>query len=118
MYVIIKLNTNDEVIGKLSITDENSINLKGALAIRYGFSYESDPTVYLEKYCLFTKDYDIIVDNKDIMHIFKDPVDSIVSLYVETLQKMKNRPLISVGVKKENKTYDDFDHPDDYKKVH
>jgi len=90
MYVIIRLRDGSDVIGIMSILDENSIMLSGALSVRFGVR-ETGPAMYLEKYSLFNESFDVAFLNKNIDHVFRDPLPAIIEFYNKHLIKMKKR---------------------------
>lgn len=90
MHVVVKLKNGEEVFGKMMIKNENSIDLDDAMRMRYHISDESNaPVMYFTKYCIFTQSFDVTIPNDCIMHIFKDPVDSLVSFYEDELADCK-----------------------------
>ena len=91
MHVIIKLKNGEEVMGKMSITAEDSILLEGALIIRYGYNEEGVSSMYFEKYSLFTASFDVTFMNRSIDHVFRDPLKFTVHYYEKTLNNMQQR---------------------------
>lgn len=130
MHVIIKLNNGEEVMGKFSVVDEKSIMLSGALIIRYGMTYDGVPTVYFEKYSLFTVGFDVVFMNSRIDHVFKDPMKGIIHYYEDTIEKMRMKYTALAKKKKmhfksaEENDFKDLDETAEYimdynsKKVH
>ena len=89
MHVVVKLKSGEEVFGKMNIKNENSIELDDAMRMRYHISEEDAPVMYFTKYCIFTKGFDVTIPNDCIMHIFKDPVDSLIDFYEKELLDCK-----------------------------
>ena len=81
MHVVVKLKNGEEVFGKMHINNEKSIELDDAMQMRYHISDEtSSPVMYFTKYCIFTESFDITIPKDCIMHVFKDPVSSLIDL--------------------------------------
>lgn len=91
MHVIIKLKNGEEVMGKMSITAEDSILLEGALIIRYGYNDQGVSSMYFEKYSLFTAGFDVTFMNRSIDHVFRDPLKFTIHYYEKTLNNMQQR---------------------------
>lgn len=90
MHVVVKLKTGEEILGKMMINNENSIDLDDAMQMRYHVSDENGaPVMFFTKYCMFTKGFYITIPNDCIMHIFKDPVESLVEFYEKELFECK-----------------------------
>jgi len=90
MHVVVKLKNGEEIFGKMMINNENSIELDDAMRLRYHISDESNsPVMYFTKYCIFTRSFDVTIPNECIMHIFKDPVDSLIAFYEDELNDCK-----------------------------
>ena len=90
MHVVVKLKSGEEVFGKMMIKNENNIELDDAMLMRYHISEETDaPVMYFTKYCIFTQSFGVTIPNDCIMHIFKDPVDSLISFYEDELYDCK-----------------------------
>jgi hypothetical protein len=90
MHVVVKLKSGEEVFGKMMIKNENSIELDDAMLMRYHISEETDaPVMYFTKYCIFTQSFDVTIPNDCIMHIFKDPVESLIDFYEKELIECK-----------------------------
>jgi hypothetical protein len=86
MHVVVKLKSGEELFGKMLIKNENSIDLDDAMRMRYHISEENGaPVMYFTKYCIFTKSFEVSIPNDCIMHIFKDPVDSLIDFYEKEL---------------------------------
>ena len=72
------------------IKNENSIELDDAMRMRYHINEETEaPVMYFTKYCIFTKSFDVTIPNECIMHVFKDPVDSLIEFYERELEDCK-----------------------------
>ena len=91
MHVIIKLKNGEEVMGKMSITAEDSILLEGALIIRHGYNDQGVSSMYFEKYSLFTAGFDVTFMNRSIDHVFRDPLKFTIHYYEKTLNNMQQR---------------------------
>lgn len=91
MHVIIKLKNGEEVMGKMSITAEDSILLEGALIIRHGYNDQGISSMYFEKYSLFTAGFDVTFMNRSIDHVFRDPLKFTIHYYEKTLNNMQQR---------------------------
>ena len=90
MHAVVKLKTGEEVFGRLMIKNENSIELDDAMTMRYHISDESGaPVMYFTKYCIFTQSFNVTIPNECIMHIFKDPVLSLIDFYESELSDCK-----------------------------
>lgn len=90
MHVVVKLKTGEEVCGKMMIKNENSVELDDAMTMRYHINEETDsPVMYFTKYCIFTQSFDVTIPNECIMHIFKDPVESLIDFYEKELIECK-----------------------------
>ena len=90
MHVVVKLKTGEEVCGKMMIKNENSIELDDAMTMRYHISEDSQsPVMYFTKYCIFTQSFDVRIPNECIMHIFKDPVETMINFYEQELSECK-----------------------------
>jgi len=90
MHVVIKLKTGEEIFGKMMIKNENNIELDDAMLMRYHISEETDaPVMYFTKYCIFTQSFDVTIPNDCIMHVFKDPVESLIDFYEKELIECK-----------------------------
>jgi|14BtaG_2_1085337.scaffolds.fasta_scaffold04385_5 hypothetical protein len=90
MHVVVKLKTGEEVFGKMMIKNENSIEIDDAMRMRYHISDETDaPVMYFTKYCIFTQSFDVTIPNECIMHIFKDPVETLIDFYEKELNECK-----------------------------
>ena len=90
MHVVVKLKSGEEVLGKMNIKNENSIELDDAMRIRYHLDEENGaPVMYFTKYSIFTKSFDVTIPNDCIMHIFKDPVENLVEFYETELLDCK-----------------------------
>lgn len=100
MYVIIKLRSGEEVLGKMSIETEGSILIEDALILRYGYSDDGVPSVFFEKYCLFTQSFDVTFANNLIDHIYKDPMTFVIEYYNRSLSSMKKRYAGMAGKKR------------------
>ena len=86
MHVVVKLKSGEEIFGKMMINNENSIDLDDAMRMRYHISEENGaPVMYFTKYCIFTKSFEVSIPNDCIMHVFKDPVDSLIDFYEKEL---------------------------------
>lgn len=97
MHVVVKLKNGEEICGKMMIKNENSIELDDAMRMRYHISDETQsPVMYFTKYCIFTQSFDVTIPKDCIMHIFKDPVESLIDFYEKELIDCKmsydNRP--------------------------
>ena len=91
MHVIIKFKNGEEVMGKMSITAEDSILLEGALIIRHGYNDQGVSSMYFEKYSLFTAGFDVTFMNRSIDHVFRDPLKFTIHYYEKTLNNMQQR---------------------------
>ena len=90
MHVVVKLKSGEEIFGKMMINNENSIDLDDAMRMRYHISEENGaPVMYFTKYCIFTKSFEVSIPNDCIMHVFKDPVDSLIDFYEKELLDCK-----------------------------
>lgn len=90
MHVVVKLKTGEEVFGKMMIKNENSIDLDDAMRIRYHLNEETGaPVMYFTKYSIFTKSFDVTIPNDCIMHVFKDPVETLIEFYETELADCK-----------------------------
>jgi len=90
MHVVIKLKTGEEIFGKMMIKNEHSIELDDAMEMRYHISEENGaPVMFFTKYCIFTKSFQVAIPNDCIMHVFKDPVDSLIDFYEKELFSCK-----------------------------
>lgn len=86
MHVVVKLKSGEEIFGKMMINNENSIDLDDAMRMRYHISEDNGaPVMYFTKYCIFTKSFEVSIPNDCIMHVFKDPVDSLIDFYEKEL---------------------------------
>lgn len=106
-YSILKLRTNEYVIGEIIKESEKGIDMKDVLSINYRYDEQGYPVLYFAKYSLFTNSYDVFFSRQDIMHVFRDPVLSIVKYYemnVERIQSV-NRDEIPIDMPDED---DDF----------
>lgn len=90
MHVVVKLKTGEEVFGKMTIKNENSIELDDAMTMRYHISDDHGaPVMFFTKYCIFTKSFEVTIPNDIILHVFKDPVDSLIDFYEKELFECK-----------------------------
>lgn len=90
MHVVIKLKNGEEIFGRMAIKNENSIDLDDAMRMRYHISEETDsPVMYFTKYCIFNQSFNVTIPNDCIMHIFKDPVESLIEFYERELEECK-----------------------------
>jgi len=109
MHVVVKLKNGEELFGKMLIKNENSIDLDDAMRMRYHISEENGaPVMYFTKYCIFTKSFEVSIPNECIMHIFKDPVDSLIDFYEKELFDCKmsyNNNNIEEENPRKNKTH-------------
>jgi len=106
MHVVVKLKNGEEVFGKMMIKNENSIELDDAMQMRYHISDDTNaPVMYFTKYCIFTKSFDVTIPNDCIMHIFKDPVDSLVAFYEDELYDCK-KSYANKKARPQSKEYD------------
>lgn len=88
--VIVKTITENTIIGNLSIVDEYSIELKDAAVIHMSYTDDGMPALYFTKYCVYTESFDIVLSKDHIMHIFYDPLKSVVEYYQEQVESFKN----------------------------
>ena len=86
MHVLLRIRNGSEVMGKLVVEEENTVTLIGALTIKYIQSEDGVPQMYFSKYCLFNKSMDVVFPMDCILHIFKDPVPSLIDYYEEQLE--------------------------------
>lgn len=90
MHVVIKLKNGEEIFGRMMIKNENSIDLDDAMRMRYHINEETEaPVMYFTKYCIFNKSFNVTIPNECIMHVFKDPVDSLIEFYERELEDCK-----------------------------
>jgi hypothetical protein len=81
MIVILYLHNGKVVMGKMNITNENSIELDDALVVNYTMDEDFSPALYFVKYCPFVESKTVSFMNNDIMHIFKDPLPDFLRYY-------------------------------------
>jgi len=92
MHVVIKLKNGEEIFGRMMIKNENSIDLDDAMRMRYHISEETDtPIMFFTKYCIFNQSFSVTIPNDCIMHIFKDPVESLIEFYERELEECKSQ---------------------------
>jgi hypothetical protein len=90
MLVVITLNNGYDVMGTMSIIDENFINLDGALLVNYiRNTSDAPPMINFEKYCLYTKSFMVSFKRENVDHIFEDILPGIENYYRSTLRKMQ-----------------------------
>lgn len=93
MIVLVQLKNDQYVMGNLAITNENSIEIDNAMLLHYMWRDETVPSVFFTKYCLFNKSTCVELPNEEIRHIFKDPLNDIVSYYKESVSNiLKYKP--------------------------
>ena len=88
MIVIIKLKTDEHVMGTMSVVDNDIIHLSDALTMQQ-VVYLDEPALMFTKYCTYTKSFDVLINRHDIMHIFRDPLDSVIKYYRKQLPVVK-----------------------------
>lgn len=86
MHVLLRMRNGNEVMGKLVVEEENTVTLLGALTIKYMHSEDGIPQMFFSKYCLFNKSMDVVFPTDVILHIFKDPIPSLIDYYEEQLE--------------------------------
>jgi len=88
MYVVLKLKSGDNIVGSLAVTEENSVDIKGALLVHFNFDNDY-PAMFFSKYCLFNLSFDVTFQKNDIANIFDDPLPSMIEFYKEQLANLK-----------------------------
>ena len=88
MIVILYLQNGKVVMGKMNITNENSIELDDALTVNYTIDEDLNPALYFVKYCPFVESKSVSFMNSDIMHVFKDPLTDFVSYYSNNVKSI------------------------------
>jgi len=104
MHVLIKLTNGDEVMGKLAIKEENSLELENALTLRYSLSTDGSPNMFFTKYCLFNKGMDVTFPSDSVMHVFKDLVPSLIDYYDEQVRYIRATLEEKLGDMKKKRT--------------
>lgn len=90
MIVIIKLRSSASyVIGRLSVQEENSIELQDAFHIWQNFEFGDLPSLMFNKYCIYTTSYNVSFQKDDILHLFKDVDQSVVRMYNDFVNDFK-----------------------------
>lgn len=108
-YSIVKLRTNEFVMGEIANETEKGIDMKDALTINYKFDEQGYPVLYFSKYSLFTRSYDIFLSRQDVMNIFRDPITSIVEYYELNIKRVKEINRDEIPMSNPNDDDDDYD---------
>lgn len=107
--IILKLRTNELVMGVSIHETAKGIDLKDCLSLRYDYNNSGYPVLYFSKYSLFTRSFDVFFSMQDVMHVFRDPVKGIVEYYEQNVQKLHEIARDDITLTKESL----FDEDDD-----
>lgn len=87
--VIVRLDTGDDIVGKLISYDKDELELDEVLIIRHVYDEANYPSVYLVKYMLYDKTYSAKFKASNIISVFYEPIEALVNYHKKTIQKLK-----------------------------
>jgi methionine aminopeptidase len=93
--IIVRLDTGDDVVGKLISHDKDELELDEALVIRHVYDEANYPSVYLIKYMVYDKTYSVRFKTDSIVSIFYEPIEALVNYHKKTIQKLKKMKIES-----------------------
>jgi len=100
--IILKLRTDELVMGIPAKETDKGIDLKDVLSLRYEYNSSGYPILFFSKYSLFTLSFDVFFAAQDIMHVFRDPIKSFVEYYQQNVEKLKQVSRDDIPLTKEN----------------
>lgn len=107
--IILKLRTDELVMGTPVKETDRGIDLKDTLSLRYSYNNSGYPVLYFSKYSLFTRSFDVFFSMQDVMHVFRDPVKGIVEYYEQNVQKLHEIARDDIALTKEDLFDEDND---------
>jgi hypothetical protein len=88
-YVVIRMSYGPDVVGVLVSEDSEGILLDDVMTIRYDYTQDGYPTMFLMKYCAVDLSFDAFFKHKDIVNVFRDPVPTLIEYYDKTISKVR-----------------------------
>jgi len=89
-YVMIRLKDGNDVIGTLLCESETIIDIGDACIVRYMIDLDGRPTIALLKYCALTAGFDVYFNKDEVLHVFYDPLDTVITYYQKTITRIKS----------------------------
>lgn len=89
-HVMIRLKEGTDVIGILLFEGESMIDIGDACIVRYMIGLDGIPSIALLKYCSLTSGFNVNFKRDDVLHVFYDPLDTVITHYKKTITRIKN----------------------------